>query len=89
MDQRQVFRQMLQYNKSISEACFTNLGLLHEHMENNAQMMLDQTAWIPGEGRKVMEEWAKACKQGRQNLKNAVDEGFKRVEAFYSDMKNV
>jgi hypothetical protein len=87
MDQKQMFKQMLQYNKSATEASFANMSLLQDQMEKNTQMFLDQAAWVPGEGRKVIEEWVKACKQGRENFKNAVDEGFKKVETFLSDTK--
>jgi hypothetical protein len=87
MDQKQVFKQMLQYNKSAMETTFSSMGMLQDQMEKNTQMFLDQAAWLPGEGKKVIEEWVKACKQGRENFKNAVDEGFKKVEAYLADTK--
>jgi hypothetical protein len=87
MDQNQVFKQMFQYNKAATETSFSNMSLLQDQMEKNTQMFLDQAEWIPGEGKKVIEEWVKACKQGRENFKNAVDEGFKKVETFMSVTK--
>jgi hypothetical protein len=87
MDQKQLFMQMLQVNKAATETSFINMSLLQDQMERNMGMFLDQAAWVPGEGRKITEEWVKACRQGRENFKNAVDEGFRKMEALLSDTK--
>jgi hypothetical protein len=86
MDQKQIFKQMLQYNKSVLETTFSSMGMLQDQMESTTKMFLDQAAWLPGEGRKVIEEWVNACRKGRENFKNAVDESFKKVETFFVDM---
>jgi hypothetical protein len=85
MDQKQVFKQMLQYNKSALETTFSSMSMLQDQMEKTTKMFLDQAAWLPAEGKKVIEEWVKACKKGRENFKNAADDGFKKVEAFLVD----
>jgi len=82
MDQKQVFKQMLQYNKSVMESTFSSMAMLQDQMERTTKTFFDQAAWLPTEGKKVIEEWVKACKKGRENFKDAVDDGFKKVEAF-------
>jgi hypothetical protein len=87
MDQKQVFKQMLQYNKSVMETTFSSMSMLQDQMERTTKTFFDQAAWLPAEGKKVIEEWVKACKKGRENFKDAVDEGFKKVEAFLVETK--
>jgi hypothetical protein len=46
-------------------------------------MFLKQSSWLPAEGKKVVEEYAKAYKKARENFKSSVDESFKKVEGFF------
>ena len=82
MDQKEIMKQMFQFNKTVFENAFNSMTLLQEQMEKATNMFLEQATWLPAQGKKVIEEWGKAYKNGRENFKNAVDEGFKKVEAF-------
>jgi uncharacterized coiled-coil DUF342 family protein len=45
---------------------------------------MEQTTFFPEEGKKLINEWIKNYKKGRNELKAAADENFKKVEAFFS-----
>jgi hypothetical protein len=77
---------MIQYNKNVFETTFNSMAMLQDQMEKTTDMFLGQAAWLPAEGKKVVEEWLKAYKKGRENFKSAVDESFQKVETFFSDM---
>jgi hypothetical protein len=81
-EQKEMMKQMIQLNKTVFENAFNSMTLLQDQMEKATNICLEQTAWLPAHGKKVIEEWDKTYKKGRENFKNAVDEGFKRVEAF-------
>ncbi len=49
------------------------------------QATLDQAAWLPEEGRKVISDLMAAYKKGRDDFKKGVDEAFKKVEAYFKD----
>ena len=85
MDQKQIVKQMIQYNKTMFETTFNGMAMLQDQMEKTTNMFLEQTTWLPAEGRKVVEEWLKAYKKGRENFKNLVDESFKKVETLFAD----
>jgi hypothetical protein len=82
MDQKEILKQMIQYNKTAFENAFSSLAMVQDQMEKTMDMFMAQSAWLPAEGKKVVDEYAKACKKARENFKNAVDESFKKVEGF-------
>ena len=86
MEQKQITKQMIQYNKNVFEATFNSMAMLQDQMENATNMFLEQAAWLPAEGKKVVEEWFKAYKKGRETFKSVADEGFKKVETFFVDV---
>ena len=83
MDQKEIVKQMIQYNKTAFENTFTSLAMLQDQMEKTMEMFMKQSAWLPAEGTKVIDEYTKAYKKARENFKNAVDESFKKVESFF------
>lgn len=85
MEQKQIVKQMLQTNKAVFETSFNSMAALQDQMEQTMNMFLEQTTWIPAEGKKVVEEWLKAYRKGRENFKSSVDESFKKVESFFAE----
>ncbi len=85
MDHKEMMKQMIQLNKTVFENTLSSMAVLQDQMEKATNTFLEQATWLPAEGKKVIEEWVKACKKGRENYKSAVDESFKRVEAFFTE----
>ena len=85
MEQKQIIKQMIQVNKAVFETTYNSMAMLQDQMEKTTSMFLEQASWLPAEGRKVVEEWLKAYKKGRENFKSTVDESFKKVETFFAD----
>lgn len=84
MDQKEIVKQMFQYHRTAFENAFAGLTMVQDQMEKTMEMFLKQAAWLPPEGKKVVEEYTKACKTARENFKKVVDEGYKKVEGFLS-----
>jgi hypothetical protein len=85
MEEKQIIKQMIQVNKTVFETTFNSMAMLQDQMEKTTNMFLEQTTWLPAEGKKVVEEWLKAYKKGRENFKSSVDESFKKVETFFAE----
>ena len=85
MDQKKLFKQMLDFNKSAFENSFNAMAMLQEQAERAGSTILDQATWLPEEGRKAVQDWVDAYKKGRQEFKSMVDENYKRVEAYFSE----
>lgn len=82
MDQKQIFKQMIDFQKAAFDNTFNAMVMLQEQTERMADSLLDQATWLPEEGRKVINEWVAAYKNGRETFKKTVDENFKKVEDF-------
>lgn len=84
MDQRQIFKQMIDFNRSTFDNSFNAMVMLQEQTEKMANTILEQATWIPEEGKKVIKEWASSYKKGCEDFKKVVDENFKKVEDFFT-----
>ncbi len=85
MSQKDMFRQVLEFNKNIFQNTFNSMAALQDQAESMGSMMLDKAAWMPNEGKKLAGEWMQACKKGREEFKNAVEGGFKTAETFLEE----
>ena len=87
MDQKQYFLQMINFNRAAFDGSFSALGTLQEQAERMAGTVIDQATWLPEPGRQAINEWANACKKGREDFKKMVDDSFQKVEAYFKDLK--
>jgi hypothetical protein len=82
MDQKQLFKQMIDFNKAAFDNTFNAMVMLQEQAERMSSTMLDQATWLPSEGRKAITDWVEAYKKGRENFKKMVDDSFQKVDEY-------
>jgi len=80
MDQKQIFRQMIDLNKMSFNNAFNAMVMVQDQTEFLATSMLNQATGVPEEGKKAVRELVSACKNGVTEYKNTVDAAFKQVE---------
>lgn len=83
MEPEKMAKQMVDFYKSTFDNSFNAMVMLQEQMERGVRTVLDQATWLPEEGKKVLDDWVKAYKQGREEFKKTVDENYKKVEDFF------
>jgi len=83
MDQNQITKQMIDFQKTTFDNTFNGLVMFQDQTEKSMNSFFEQGAGIPAEGKKAINEWIAACKKGRDDFKKTVDENFKKVEAFF------
>ena len=83
MDQKQIFKQMMDFNKGAFNNAFNAMVMVQDQTETLTSNMLNQATGIPEEGRKALLDWVDAFKKGREEYKKTVDEAFKKVEDFF------
>lgn len=83
MEQKQVFKQMIDFNQKTFNNAFDAMVLLQDQFEKVANTALDQIPGVPAEGRKAIENWAGAFKEGRKNFKQQMDNGFEQAERLF------
>lgn len=84
MDQKETFRQMVDFNKKAFDNTFSALVMFQDQSEKMFMGMLEQATWLPADGKKAVAEWVKTYKKSREDFRKAVDDGFKRLEEFGS-----
>ncbi|GAB4266741.1 MAG: hypothetical protein Kow0092_19810 [Deferrisomatales bacterium] len=82
MPQRAMAKQMLDANKAAFDSSFQAMVMLQEQAEKMTLTLLEQTTWLPDEGKKMIREWIDGCKKGRDDYKKRVDEGYAKVAEF-------
>ncbi|MCD6273805.1 MAG: hypothetical protein J7K30_13415 [Deltaproteobacteria bacterium] len=86
MEQATMLKQMINFNKTIFNNAFNAMTMLQEQMGKMTNMSpMGQGIWMmPEGGGEFTDEYAKACRQGCRDFKNAVDENFKKAEEFFA-----
>lgn len=84
MEQGKIAKQMIDFHKATFDNTFNAMSILQEQTERMVAMFLDQSPWVPEEGRKAINEWVKTYKKGRVDFKAAVDESYTKVDDFFS-----
>jgi hypothetical protein len=87
MDQKQILKQMISFNKTAFDNTFNALVTLQEQTERMCATLLDQAAWLPEDGKKAIQNWVDTYKSGRDTFRKSVDDSFEKVEAFFGEDK--
>jgi len=82
MDNKQILKQTIQFNKTAFDNGFTAMMMAQDQCEKMVTTFLDQAAWLPEEGKKVISDWVKAYKKGCEDFKTAMDANYTKVEEF-------
>ena len=84
MEPKQIAKQMIDFSKAAFDNSFEAMAIIQDQTEKMVSNMLEQNTMIPAEAKKAVAEWTKSYKKGRDDLKTAADENFKKVESFFT-----
>ena len=84
IDQKQIAKQMIQFNKSAFDNSFKAMSMVYEQNEKMVDTFLEQAAWLPADGKKAIHDWMNAYKKGCDDIKKTVDDQYKKVDAYIS-----
>ena len=84
MDQKQIARQMIQFNKTAFDNSFNAMTMVYEQNQKMVNAFLEQATWMPENGRKAITDWIKAYQKGCEDFKKMVDDNYQKVEDFFS-----
>lgn len=85
MEPMKLAKQMIDFNKATFDNSFNTMVLLQEQTEKMVNAFLEQSTWLPEEGKKILNEWVAAYKKGREEFKKVVNEGYKKVDAYFAE----
>ena len=84
MEPKQIAKQLIDFSKTAFDNSFEAMAVLQDQTEKMTNAIIEQNALIPEEGKKAVADWIKSYKKGRNDLKTAADENFKKVESFFA-----
>ena len=84
MDSKNLMKQMVDFNKVAFDNLFHAMNTLQDQMEKTVSMYPEKAPWFPEEGRKLITDWVKAYKKGRDDFKAIVDENYKKADEFFA-----
>jgi len=83
MDQKQILKQMIDFNKATFDNSFSAMVMLQEQTERMADQLMNQASWLPEDGKKAISDWVDAYKTGRAGFKKSVDDSFEKVTEYF------
>jgi len=85
MEPLKLAKQMIDFNKATFDNSFNTMVLIQEQMEKMVNSFLEQSTWLPEEGKKILNEWVATYKKGREEFKKVVNESYKKVDSYFAD----
>jgi polyhydroxyalkanoate synthesis regulator phasin len=83
METEKFTKQMIDFQKATFDNTFTAVTMLQDQAERMFNTMIEQTTWMPEEGRRVIDEWVGAYKKGRTDFKGVVDDNFAKMADLF------
>ena len=84
MDQKQMAKQMIQFNKMAFDNRFKAMSMVYEQNEKMMNALLEQASWLPADGKNAVKDWMATYKTGCGNFKSLADENYAKVESFFT-----
>jgi division protein CdvB (Snf7/Vps24/ESCRT-III family) len=83
METEKFAKQMIDFQKATFNNTFNAMIMMQDQTERLFETALEQTPWLPEEGRRAIDEWTKAYKKGRSEFKGIVDENFVKLTDLF------
>ena len=84
MNTNEITKQALDFQKGVFASWHGAMSILQDQAALAMDTMLDQTVWIPDQGRQVISSWVSSCKNERNRFKVYMDESFSGLEKYLS-----
>lgn len=83
MDNKQIAKQMIQFNKTAFDNSFNAMTMVYDQSERMLETFLNQGVGLPEEGKKAIQDWMSAYRTGCSDFKKQVDENYAKVEEYF------
>ena len=87
MDQKQIAKQMIEFNKTAFDNTFSAMITLQDQTEKMVSGFLEKAPWFSAEGKKAINDWISTYKKGREDYKAAADESYKKVTDYFANIQ--
>ena len=84
MDPKQMTMHMMEFHKMNFDNAFNTMVLMQDQSEKMMRVFLEQSPWMPAEGKKLIDEWLENGKKGRAEFKSMMDAGYEKISGFFA-----
>ena len=84
MDQKQIVKQMIQFNKTAFDSSFNAMTMVYEQNEKMFETFLTQAPGLPEESKKTVKGWMSSYRNGCNDFKKLVDDNYAKVEEYFN-----
>lgn len=74
METNQMTKKILELQKGAFAGWYGVMTAMQDQVVTSMNTVLDQSDWMPDEGRRMVQSWVKACTKGRDDYKGLVEE---------------
>ncbi len=82
MDQKELMKQLVEFNKTSFNNTYNTMTMLQEQAERMASTLINHPTLLTDDGKKTIREWVKMFKTQRDEYKGVVNENFTKIEEF-------
>jgi len=83
MDQRQITKGMIEFNKSVLDNTFNAISTIQDQSAKMFTDFMDKANWLPDDGKKAINNWLAAYKKGRDDFKTTTEEKYEKVANYF------
>jgi hypothetical protein len=83
----EIAKQVIDFQKTSFSSIFDAMATLQDQAVNSVDTVLDQTTWLPEDGRKAYQGWIDTCQEERDRFKSYVDDGFSGLQKYLGSVK--
>lgn len=77
-----MYKQMVDFQKATFDNTFNAMIKMQEQGEAMMNVFLNQAAWLPDDGKKIIKEYVKSYQTARDEFQKTVTDNFKTVENY-------
>lgn len=82
--QTRMAKQLMDMQRVAFDGMINNMIMFWDQTGTMVGTVLEQANWVPEEGKKAFREWVDGNKKGCETFKNAVGDGFSRLESCFA-----
>ncbi|BBO89619.1 hypothetical protein [Desulfosarcina ovata] len=87
MEYSQMTKRVIDFQKMSFDNWYNAVTSLQNQAVSMMDTVLDQSRWLPDDGRKAIQRWIHLCEQEGGRFKTYVDDGFTGIEKYISESK--
>ena len=80
METNQMTKKILDFQRGAFSSWYSVMAAMQEQAASSMNTVLDQSDWLPEEGRRMVRSWIGACKKGCDEYKGLVEESISGIE---------